>query len=74
MSSEDTAAAIDLVARELRDDGMHADKADALATSIVGQLQSRFWIVPLVDDAQSRAELHAFDIPGLSDLATKGRA
>lgn len=76
MTAEVTGSLIDDVARELRS-LMSEEAADAVATNIVGQLQSRYLICPLpteAEDAAARADLAAFDIPGLSAIATKGRA
>ncbi len=76
MTAEVTGSLIDDVARELRT-LMSEDAADAVATSIVGQLQSRYLICPLptaAEDAAARLDLAALEIPGLFITATKGQS
>lgn len=46
MTAEVTGAVIDDVARELRE-VLTEEAADALATQIVGQLQSKYLVIPL---------------------------
>lgn len=73
MKNEHTAALIDLVVRQLLDDpetrAELEDDAEVFAIALVGELQSKWMVIPLpdvsvVDEAATRAEVDAI-LPGL---------
>ena len=65
MSSLETSALIDRLAAILSPHVGSADAADAIATEIVGDLQSRFVMVSKTEVDAARADLAGMDIPGL---------
>lgn len=73
MKNEHTAALIDLVKRQILDDpetrAELEDDAEVFAVALVGELQSKWMVIPLpdvsaLDEAASRAEFDAI-FPGL---------
>jgi len=72
MSGTETSALIDRVAAILSPHIGNADAADAVATEIVGDLQSRFVMVSKTEVDAARADLERMDIPGL--VSARGRS
>lgn len=77
MSSAETSDLIDRIAKLLSPHlGRNEDATDKVATEIVGDLQSRFYLIPIPtvgEEAQTRSDLVSMEIPGLfSTSATKG--
>lgn len=81
MTALDTARAIALIDAELKRAGVPGPAREDLAPSILGALTGRFAFIPNVADltadeeAQTRLDLAAIDIPGFHDFITprKGR-
>ena len=75
MSESDTKTALRLIEVELAE--VPEPAREAVADRVLGALYGRFMFLPRPtahEEATTRAELRAFDIPGLSTIATKGRA
>ena len=72
MSSLETSALIDRLAAILSPHVGSADAADAIATEVVGDLQSRFVMVSKTEVDAARADLERMDIPGL--VGARGRS
>jgi len=68
MSSAETSKLIDLIAATILPDlGNNEDAADQRATEIVGELQSKYLLIPLpgaADEDATRAQISAL-VPGL---------
>lgn len=78
MTATDTAKAIALIDAELRASGVPEALSETLSPSILGALTDRFMLIPhptVEEDAQTRLDLAALDIPGFHDFVRpKGRA
>ena len=72
MSSLETSALIDRLAAILSPHIGSDDAADAVATEIVGDLQSRYVMVSKTEVDAARTDLERMDIPGL--MSARGRS
>jgi hypothetical protein len=72
VSGNETSALIDRLAEILSPHIGSDDAADAIATEIVGNLQSRYVMVSKTEVDAARADLERLDIPGL--MSTRGRS
>lgn len=70
MSGNETSRLIHRVAALLAPHLGSADAADAVATEIVGDLQSRYVLLAQTEVDAARADLAAMNIPGLSKGAS----
>ncbi len=75
MSEAETERALKLIEGELGD--IPEAAREAVADRVLGALYGRFMFLPrptAAEETQTRRDLAALDIPGLSAIATKGRA
>lgn len=77
MTAIDVQHAVAIIDDTLEQAGVPAAVREDLSPSVLGALHGRFMLIPIptaADEAETRADLAAFDIPGLLNLTTKGRA